>query len=81
MEPSDGDWSEPEWDCSSHPFCVVKFDKAMNVFEARESCARFDGVLPRPWSDEENEALKNVGSTWLDIAVNEKIGKLCKNRI
>ena len=70
----DENWAEPEWDHDSYDFSVVKFEKPMNIFEARESCARFDAVLPRPWSQEENEALKNVGSTWLNVAVNEKIG-------
>jgi hypothetical protein len=69
----------PDWDCDTYGICVVKYDVDMTISDAREACDSHNGVLPRPWNSEENEALAAIGSTWIEMYVNEKINVKYEN--
>ena len=64
-----------DWDCTTYDRCVVKYNVNMTISDAREACHSHDGVLPRPYSMEENQKLAEIGSTWIEMYVNEKISK------
>lgn len=67
--------SLPDWECDTYGRCVVKYDTNMAINEAREACKSHKGMLPLPRNEKENDELSVIGSTWLELMVNEKIGK------
>merc|ERR1712193_50335 len=73
-EGSGDETDEPQWECDTYTRCVVKFNTAMTIGNARAACDAHNGALPfPPKNDEENLELAMIGSTWLNFWVNDKI--------
>lgn len=78
-EPEPESVNVPDWDCDQYDRCVVKYNVNMTIGDAREACQSHHGSLPRPRNELENEQLATIGSTWLELYVNEKIDMKYEN--